>query len=393
MGRGIAWSSAVLLTAGLVVGPAFAPTAQAGSTRTVVHVERSGQHPENDAGASEDDARPALAEQARELERLARELAEAASAGGTRDEAQRARLARELERQAREVARLARRERRAGGAVEIERLARDARDQADAHVRVLELGGGGAQLGVVLEDVDADEATRLGLSSTTGVRVREVQPDSAAARAGLASDDVILKYAEQPVWSAVQLRRFVRETPPERQVTLEVWRDKASRRVDVTLGRRDASSARADRERDGDDDFNFAFALPELRERLRDLPLLDEGGPAGGERHLRLRLGGPGGPRRLGLSYQELNGQLARFFKVPGDRGVLVSAVVEGGPAARAGVQAGDVIVGLAGREVADGDDLRAALRERQSGEEVELKVVRQGQALALAVKLGGERG
>jgi S1-C subfamily serine protease len=51
------------------------------------------------------------------------------------------------------------------------------------------------------------------------------------------------------------------------------------------------------------------------------------------------------------------------------------------------------VIVALGEHKVATGDDLHAALRGRKAGEEVELKVVREGKALALAVKLGGARG
>lgn len=389
MRRRIAWGLAGLLAAGAALalqGPAFA--ASPGSKRSAVRVVELNRGEPRADKADMDETRAALVGPATELERLARELAEATPGTDEQGDASLARRAHELERRAREVARLARRTSRAADAPhEIERVARLAGD--GAHVRPLELGGA-AYLGVTLDDVSDGDVARSGLSSATGARVTSVAPDSAAARGGLAEGDVILAYAGQAVQSAAQLRRLVRETPPGRKVDLEIWRDKASRRIDVTLAERPPSATRAGALADDPDGHFDLSALPEL---LHTLPAWDARGPEAGERRLHLRLGNPGGPRRLGLSYQELSAQLAHYFQAPGKTGVLVSEVVADGPAAQAGVQAGDVIVAIAGQDIEDGDDLRAALHARSAGDEVELKVLRQGRSLTLEVTLGGARG
>jgi S1-C subfamily serine protease len=96
-------------------------------------------------------------------------------------------------------------------------------------------------------------------------------------------------------------------------------------------------------------------------------------------------------PGRLGLSFQVLSGQLARYFKVD-DGGLLVTDVEAEGPAGKAGVRAGDVIVKVDGKAVADAEDLRRAIGEAAAGSEVILTVQRDGRPLDLKVTVRGER-
>jgi C-terminal processing protease CtpA/Prc len=93
-----------------------------------------------------------------------------------------------------------------------------------------------------------------------------------------------------------------------------------------------------------------------------------------------------------GAELQELNPELARYFRV--DDGVLVVDVARNTPAARAGLQGGDVIVRAAGRAVTSVADLRRAFGEQPDGS-VRLDVVRQGQRRTLNVEWNGraERG
>jgi membrane-associated protease RseP (regulator of RpoE activity) len=97
---------------------------------------------------------------------------------------------------------------------------------------------------------------------------------------------------------------------------------------------------------------------------------------------------GWGGPRKLGISYQEISGQLAGYFKLSEDAGVLVTDVDEDGPAAKAGLKAGDVILAFDGKAVRDGDDLRRGVRDAETGRELALKVQREGRPLDLNVTL-----
>lgn len=80
----------------------------------------------------------------------------------------------------------------------------------------------------------------------------------------------------------------------------------------------------------------------------------------------------------LGLHLQDLTDELARFFSVPGGRGVLVAEAAPGGSAARSGVERGDVIQGIGGERVSTVTEALAALRAaRDRGKPVEIRVVR----------------
>jgi putative serine protease PepD len=72
-----------------------------------------------------------------------------------------------------------------------------------------------------------------------------------------------------------------------------------------------------------------------------------------------------------------------------GSSGALVVDVVNGQPAAAAGLQAGDLIVAVNGRPVAGAEELGGLIREHQPGEVVELTVSRDGESRALRVTLG----
>ena len=125
----------------------------------------------------------------------------------------------------------------------------DDEDDARRRVEVVRFAGGGARLGVVLEDVRADDVARLKLAEERGALVKEVVNGSAAEKAGLKDGDVILSYQGERVGSAAQLRRLVRETPPGRHVTIEASRAGAAQRLTASLEGND------DHELLGDDSF------------------------------------------------------------------------------------------------------------------------------------------
>lgn len=73
----------------------------------------------------------------------------------------------------------------------------------------------------------------------------------------------------------------------------------------------------------------------------------------------------------------------------PVERGVKLSGVTPGSPADKAGVHAGDIIVGMGQLEVADLQGLTDALRAHKSGDTVPLRLIRDGKPLTLEVTLG----
>ncbi|MEQ1505091.1 MAG: M28 family peptidase [Myxococcota bacterium] len=98
------------------------------------------------------------------------------------------------------------------------------------------------------------------------------------------------------------------------------------------------------------------------------------------------------GPRNTGDSrgYGAYLGTVPDFTAMNQESGgVKLQDVRDGGPAARAGVKAGDVLVGLAGAEVQNLYDMSFLLQDHKPGETVEVVVLRDGQRVALKATLG----
>jgi serine protease Do len=260
--------------------------------------------------------------------------------------------------------------------------------KVDRRVRIA--FGGGSHLGIRLEDVDKEDVARLKLPEEKGALVKQVDDDSPAAKAGIQEGDVIVRYHGESVLGAAQLARLVRETPAGRTVPIEVVRNGAPQKLSATIGSDEHGAWDL-----GKDWGAMDIPLPEVPEPPVPpaAPVLPRGFDRWGKRALLDELAGFGrGPRKLGIEYQEISGQLAKYFKVSGDNGVLVTTVDPEGPAGKAGLKAGDVILKLGTRPIEDGEDLRKALERAEPGSEVSLSIQREGRSLDLKVTLAGER-
>jgi serine protease Do len=92
------------------------------------------------------------------------------------------------------------------------------------------------QLGVSIQPMTPELASKLGLEESRGVVVAAVAPNSPAARAGIRPGDVIVGFNGEPVTDGNTLRNRVASTPPNSQITLTVLRDRSEQQVQVTLG-------------------------------------------------------------------------------------------------------------------------------------------------------------
>jgi serine protease DegQ len=90
----------------------------------------------------------------------------------------------------------------------------------------------------------------------------------------------------------------------------------------------------------------------------------------------------------LGVDARELTPDIARQFGLPVTDGVIVVRIAAGGPAAKAGIAVGDVIVSLGGAKVSALDDLLGALRRHEPGDQVAVEIVRGGERRTLDVFL-----
>lgn len=91
---------------------------------------------------------------------------------------------------------------------------------------------------------------------------------------------------------------------------------------------------------------------------------------------------------QLGVSIQAMTHQLAEQFGMSAREGVLVNSVLEGSPAAEAGMKVGDVIVEFAGKAVSEPRELQMAVEQVPAGSEQKLIVVRDGKRETLTAKV-----
>jgi serine protease Do len=214
-------------------------------------------------------------------------------------------------------------------------------------------------LGVEISEVSADQAKELKLPEVRGVYVTDVVADSPAAKAGLEAKDVILEYDGTPVEGTVQFRRLVRETPPGRTVNLTVMHDEQEKKLTVQVGDSARNLESRLRVMVPPRPFNFKFTMPEF---------MPERTPT------------------LGIEAEDLNGQLAEYFHVPGGEGVLIRDVHAETPAAKAGLKAGDVITKVDQTAVKSVGELREQLRDKREQKSVTLSIVRDGAEKSVSV-------
>ncbi|MEW6705166.1 MAG: DegQ family serine endoprotease [Pseudomonadota bacterium] len=199
-----------------------------------------------------------------------------------------------------------------------------------------------ARLGVQVQDLNQTLAESFGLDRVDGALVAGVAPDSAAEKAGLKSGDVITEINGEPVLHGGQLSSRIALASPGDKVRLKVWRDKAFRDVEVKLGSADEANAqRAAADDDGADGPRLGLALRPLSPAERAESRLDHG-----------------------LVVQDASG-----------------------PAARAGVAAGDVLLAVNGKPVKSVDEVRDVLKGKPRN--VALLIERNGDRIFVPVRLG----
>lgn len=212
---------------------------------------------------------------------------------------------------------------------------------------------GGGFLGVYAEEITKDNMAQYELREARGVGITEVIKDSPAERAGLKKGDVITRFDDEAVTSVRKLNRLVSEVAPDHKVNLSVSRGGADQNVAVTVGKRQA----------------YSDTLGKMTMPRGSFPRIEEM-PEG------VNIFSLGSSRRIGVGTTQLTKQLAEYFGVTNGKGVLVTAVTENSPAAKAGVKAGDVITAVDGETIEGSGDLSRAINKQKDGE-VTLTIVR----------------
>ncbi len=91
----------------------------------------------------------------------------------------------------------------------------------------------------------------------------------------------------------------------------------------------------------------------------------------------------------LGVKIQEVNSEVADSIKLPKAAGALIAGTTVGGPAEKAGLQTGDVILQFDGKPVTTSAQLPRLVAETEIAKEVDVEIWRKGQTITKRVKLG----
>lgn len=93
----------------------------------------------------------------------------------------------------------------------------------------------------------------------------------------------------------------------------------------------------------------------------------------------------------VGLSMQTVNAQNAQANHLSVNQGAYVAEVSKGGPAEKAGIKEGDIIIGLDGEEITSADGMILAVRSHKIGETVEIKFMRGSEEMTAEVTFGDD--
>lgn len=91
----------------------------------------------------------------------------------------------------------------------------------------------------------------------------------------------------------------------------------------------------------------------------------------------------------IGVEVQELTPELADTFKLPNTDGTLIAGVVRGGPADRAGIKPGDILLAVAGQPIKDSQVMLELIAAQPPGQASRLRIRREGRETDLDVMIG----
>ena len=228
-------------------------------------------------------------------------------------------------------------------------------------------------LGVGGQDVSTDRAKALKLKEERGAEVTNVEPDSAAAKAGLKDGDVVLEFNGQKVEGWEHLKRLVRETPIHREVKVSVWRNGAAQTLSATMGSHREFQI---------DLGNGAMVIPQMK--MTPMPAQPPMAPMPPMEFPQFRA--MMGTSSLGIMGEALGqeSQLAEFFGVK--EGVLVRSVNKNSAAEKAGMKAGDVITKIDETAISTPQQINSALRGARAKGTFNVTVVRNKKEMSFSV-------
>ncbi len=223
-------------------------------------------------------------------------------------------------------------------------------------------------LGVEFEDLTSSQRAAFHLKGKQGVAIAAVDHDAPAGQAGLKVQDVVLRANGHPAQNAAQLRAMLHKLPVGRTVTLTILRGGHTLEKSVQLADRGAVEKRA---------WSQHYTVPDPAQQPGGATASQNQVPAQNQAPAKTparqsvahaqtgflsqassEIGKTFGSNGLlmswipgtnamytGIEVDPMGPQLAKYFGVQGETGLLVSSVDLNSPGSRAGIQAGDIVL------------------------------------------------
>lgn len=204
------------------------------------------------------------------------------------------------------------------------------------------------RIGVLIGPVSKDAAEALSLSSDKGALVQTVEKDGPAEKAGLLPQDIILKVNGKVMDSNSDVVRTIANMAPGTKITLNVWRKGSTRDLTVTIG-------------ETPDEKGAVKVADKKKEEKKDAK-----------------------PNRIGLVTSDLDAGERKELKV--DRGVLVNDAE--GPAGRAGIKEGDVILDINTVEIKSSKQFNDILDKHDAKRAIALVVKRENDTRLITLRI-----
>lgn len=209
-------------------------------------------------------------------------------------------------------------------------------------------GGGHVErgwLGVLIQDVTRELAESFGMDKPRGALVAKVLPDSPAEKSGFQVGDIVIKFDGKKIVRSSNLPPVVGMSPVGKDVDVEILREGKLKTLKVELGELP------------DDDGKLASAAPKTSE-----------------------------DNRLNVVVTDLTDEMRKKLEIK-ENGVIVKSVSTG-PARKAGVRRGDVILMINNTDVSNATQFKELVEGLPAGKSVPLLVQRRGGPVFLALKL-----
>ncbi len=213
------------------------------------------------------------------------------------------------------------------------------------------------------------------------IEVAAIEPRSPAELAKLMEGDVILKIDGKDIASGEALSSEVRSRRPGQDVTIRIERDGKPMDIKAKLGEYTEEEAQRELTLSFPNLFPPQTIAPRGNPRLKALP-----------RTLvppdRLTLESR---KFVGVTLRELSQEMSSYFGIKDGIGFLVEEIMADGPAKKAGLKIGDVILKADGKRLKAVTELSEMIQNRKKGDKVRIELIRDKKPMTLDIEIGEE--